>query len=71
MKLCTVEIELAENAPEPVAHPDEGEYIERHLLPLPTLYEELQQFRTKNYAVDARLEHLATGFKLGMDYAAK
>ena len=43
MKLCTVEIELAEDAPEPVAHPDEGEYIERHLLPLPTLYEELQR----------------------------
>lgn len=37
MKLCTVEIDLAKDAPEPVAHPDEGEFIERHLVPLRSL----------------------------------
>lgn len=71
MKLCTVEIQLAQDAPEPVAHPDEGEYIERHLVPLRTLYEELENFRQSDYAIDARLAHLATGMKLGQDFAAK
>lgn len=79
MKLCTVEIQLAQDAPEPVAHPDEGEYIERHLVPLRTLYEELESecllinldFRQSDYAIDARLAHLATGMKLGQDFAAK
>lgn len=34
MKLCVVRIDLADDAPEPVAEPDEGEFIERHLVPV-------------------------------------
>lgn len=34
MKLCMVRIELADDAPEPVAKPEEGEFIEKHLVPL-------------------------------------
>lgn len=41
MRLCTVEIQLAKDAPEPVANPDEGEFIERHLVPLYELRSEL------------------------------
>ena len=41
MKLCTIEMTLADDAPEPVAQPDEGEFIDRHLVPLATLAESL------------------------------
>lgn len=34
MKLCVVRIDLADDAPEPVAEPEEGEFIERHLVPV-------------------------------------
>lgn len=34
MKLCVIRIDLADDAPEPVAEPDEGEFIERHLVPV-------------------------------------
>ncbi|WFD35720.1 ADP-ribose diphosphatase [Malassezia cuniculi] len=64
MKLCTVEISLADDAPEPVAEPDEGEYIERHLVPLATLSESLAAFSRAGYAVDARLAHFAHGLAL-------
>ena len=37
MKLCTIDIALSDDAPEPLAHPDEGEYIEKHLVPLTSL----------------------------------
>lgn len=37
MKLCTIDIALSDDAPEPLAHPDEGEYIEKHLVPLKSL----------------------------------
>ena len=41
MKLCTVEVALSDDAPEPVAQPDDGEFLERHLVPLETLAESL------------------------------
>lgn len=34
MKLCVVRIDLADDAPEPVAEPDDGEFIEKHLVPV-------------------------------------
>lgn len=78
MKLCTVEIQLPKDAPEPVAVPDEGEFIERHLVPLRSLHDELQsmspayaEFQKNGYAVDARLAHLATGIQLGQAYVLK
>lgn len=42
MKLCVVDISLENNAPEPLAEPDEGEFIEKHLVPLHHLSENLR-----------------------------
>ncbi|PWO00560.1 hypothetical protein FA09DRAFT_304756 [Tilletiopsis washingtonensis] len=64
MKLCVVRINLADDAAEPVAKPEEGEFIEKHLVPLKQLYRTLKDFEKKGYAVDARLAHLAVGLEL-------
>ncbi|KAK0533339.1 hypothetical protein OC835_003048 [Tilletia horrida] len=42
MKLCLVHIQVADDAPDPVAEPEEGEHIERHLVPLKGLYASLK-----------------------------
>lgn len=42
MKLCVVRIQLADDTPEPVAKPDEGEFIEKHLVPVRGLLQTLQ-----------------------------
>jgi hypothetical protein len=42
MKLCVVRINLADDAAEPVAKPEEGEFIEKHLVPLKQLYRTLK-----------------------------
>lgn len=42
MKLCIVKIELEDDSPEPVAKPDEGEFIEKYLVPLKGLSNSLQ-----------------------------
>lgn len=41
MKLCVIDITLESNAPEPLAKPDEGEYIDKHLVPLRALSQHL------------------------------
>ncbi len=38
MRLCVVRIDVADDAPEPVAQPEEGEFIEKHLVPVKGLY---------------------------------
>lgn len=42
MKLCIVDISLSDDAEEPIAHPDPGEYVDKHLVPLRTLPEQLR-----------------------------
>lgn len=42
MKLCVVNIQLKDDAPEPVAKPEEGEFIEKHLVPVKGLYHQLK-----------------------------
>ena len=42
MRLCVVKIDVKADAPEPVAQPEEGEFIEKHLFPLKGLYKSLQ-----------------------------
>lgn len=42
MKLCVVRIQVADDAPEPVARPEEGEFIEKHLVPVKGLYSTLK-----------------------------
>ncbi|WFD20906.1 ADP-ribose diphosphatase [Malassezia caprae] len=66
MKLCVIDITLESNAPEPLAEPDEGEYIEKHLVPLRQLSESLHEFEARGYAIDARLAHIAEGISLGI-----
>lgn len=42
MVLCLVKIELKDDEPDPVAKPDEGEFIEKHLVPVKGLWKSLQ-----------------------------
>lgn len=42
MRLCIVKIDVKADAPEPVAQPEEGEFIEKHLLPVKGLYKSLK-----------------------------
>lgn len=77
MKLCVIHIELSDDAAEPIARPDEGEYIDKHLVPLASLVSQLQgtynkdgiaydeAFKKQGYEVDARLSHIAAGIELG------
>ena len=77
MKLCVIHIELSDDAAEPIARPDEGEYIDKHLVPLASLVSQLQgmynkdgiaydeAFKKQGYEVDARLSHIAVGIELG------
>ncbi|CAO1614014.1 unnamed protein product [Parajaminaea phylloscopi] len=66
MTLVSVKIDLErDDAPEPVAEPDEGEFIEKRTIPLKSLYSELKRLQAEEkYAVDARLLHLAYGVQL-------
>ncbi|PWN43404.1 hypothetical protein IE81DRAFT_288669 [Ceraceosorus guamensis] len=66
MKLCVVRIHLSDDSEEPVAKPEEGEFIEKHLVPVKGLYKTLKDFQDKGFAVDARLAHLAVGLELGL-----
>lgn len=42
MKMVVVNIELKDDAPEPVAKPEEGEFIEKYLVPVKGLYQSLK-----------------------------
>ncbi|KAK0545056.1 hypothetical protein OC845_005285 [Tilletia horrida] len=64
MKLCLIHIQVADDAPDPVAEPEEGEHIERHLVPLKGLYASLKEFQSQGYNVDARLAHFAIGLEV-------
>lgn len=65
MKLVVVNIELSDDAAEPVAKPEEGEFIEKYLVPVKGLYQSLKDFQSRGFAVDARLAHLAIGLEVG------
>ncbi|CAD6885452.1 unnamed protein product [Tilletia controversa] len=64
MKLCLFHIQVADDAPDPIAEPEEGEHIERHLVPLKGLYASLKEFQSQGYHVDARLAHFAIGLEV-------
>lgn len=42
MQLCVVRVSVGPDAPPPVAHPEEGEFIESHLVPLDQFYQRLK-----------------------------
>jgi len=61
MQLATVEVELKEGDVEPEQQLDDGEFIERVVVPLGELYERLLQYSKEGKIVDARLWHWAAG----------
>ncbi|KAJ4989338.1 multicopper oxidase [Stagonosporopsis vannaccii] len=61
MQLATVEVNLNEGDEEPEQALDDGEFIERVVVPLDELYERLVQYDKEGKTVDARLWHWAAG----------
>jgi len=62
MQMVTIEVDLKEGDEEPEQHLDDGEHIERIVVPLSELYERLQAMsQEKGKIVDARLFHWAMG----------
>lgn len=69
MKLVMVEIHLKEGDPEPEQRLDDGENIQRVMIPLKDLYERLVEFAEKDgYVVAAKLYHWAAGVRFAMDH---
>ncbi|KAF2263401.1 hypothetical protein CC78DRAFT_534013 [Lojkania enalia] len=61
MQLATVEVKLNEGDKEPEQALDDGEFIERVVVPLDELYERLTKYSEEGKLVDARLWHWAAG----------
>ncbi|OAG06922.1 uncharacterized protein CC84DRAFT_1143107 [Paraphaeosphaeria sporulosa] len=61
MQLATVEVQLKEGDKEPDQALDDGEFIERLVVPLEELYDRLIQYDQEGKRVDARLWHWAEG----------
>ncbi|KAK6499142.1 hypothetical protein TWF481_011713 [Arthrobotrys musiformis] len=63
MQLVVMEVSLKEGDPEPQQKLDDGEFIERVVVPLDGLHDKLVQYQKDGYAVDARLYHWAAGLE--------
>ena len=61
MQLATVEVNLKEGDKEPEQALDDGEFIERVVVPLDELFERLEKYSEEGKRVDARLWHWAAG----------
>ncbi|KAK6339950.1 hypothetical protein TWF718_009339 [Orbilia javanica] len=61
MQFAVMEVDLKEGDPEPQQHLDDGEFIERVVVPLDELHDKLVEYEKNGYAVDARLYHWAAG----------
>lgn len=64
MQLATVEVQLKEGDREPEQALDDGEFIERVVVPLNELYDRLLKYDKEGKTVDARLWHWAEGLHL-------
>ncbi|OCL11125.1 hypothetical protein AOQ84DRAFT_353190 [Glonium stellatum] len=62
MQLATVEVILNEGDEEPEQHLDDGEFIERVVVPIDELYDRLKTFSKEGKIVSAKLFHWAAGF---------
>jgi ADP-ribose pyrophosphatase len=62
MQLATVEVDLKEGDEEPEQALDDGEFIERVVVPLDELYDRLVKYDQEGKTVDARLWHWAAGY---------
>jgi len=65
MQLATVEVNLKEGDTEPEQALDDGEFIERVIVPLDQLFERLTKYSEEGKIVDARLWHWAAGLHFG------
>jgi len=63
MQLAMVEVNLKEGDEEPGQALDDGEFIERVVVPLDELYDRLVRYDGEGKTVDARLWHWAAGWK--------
>lgn len=61
MQLATIEVQLNEGDKEPEQALDDGEFIERVVVPLEELYDRLKKYSEEGKIVDARLWHWAEG----------
>jgi ADP-ribose pyrophosphatase len=66
MQFATVEVQLQEGDAEPEQHLDEGENIERVVVPLSELFSRLMAFSDEGKIVDSRLFHWAAGMKFAV-----
>jgi ADP-ribose pyrophosphatase len=62
MQLATVEVNLKEGDEEPQQALDDGEFIERVVVPVDELFDRLVQYDKEGKTVDARLWHWAAGY---------
>lgn len=67
MKLCMMEVHLKEGDKEPEQHLDEGEDIQRVVVPLSEMFERLEEFASEGYVVAAKLYHWAAGVKYAIE----
>lgn len=68
MQFATVEVALGEEDAEPEQHLEDGEHIERLVVPLGQLYGRLTQLSSEGKKVDARLWHWAAGIQFLKDH---
>jgi len=66
MQFAIVEVQLKEGESMPEQHLDEGESIERIIVPLSQLYDRLIQLSDEGMIVDSRLFHWAAGVRFGV-----
>ena len=72
MQLAMMEVHLGENDVEPDQHLDEGEHIERVVVPLHELYERLVEYSERDdFIVAAKLFHWAAGMHYARTAMAK
>ncbi|KAJ8475130.1 hypothetical protein ONZ51_g6765 [Trametes cubensis] len=64
MKLVTVDVPFPENLEMPAQKLDPGEFIQVRIVELAKLRAELQAYERKGFVIDAKLDHLASGFEL-------
>jgi ADP-ribose pyrophosphatase len=71
MVMVVAEVDVKDGEELPEQHLDEGETIERIVVPLNELYERLEKFSKEGKLVDSRLWHWAEGVRWGIQNDAK
>jgi len=71
MQFAVVEVELREGEAEPEQHLEQGEYIERIVVPLSKLFDKVTELSNEGKIVDARLYHWAAGVRFAVQNEKK